>query len=77
MENIYLKCLGSGVSSQKYVQNPLIHRLRNCREISELAGIFLGYQIPNKWYTLGFGTKNKHSDPTITLPLESPPPPGG
>ena len=56
------KCLGSGVSSQKCVQNPLIHRLRNCREISELAGIFWGYQIPQKMVYLRVWVTDQHSD---------------
>ena len=56
--------------------NTLIHRLRNCREISELAGIFLGYQIPPKWYILGFGTQTNILTPLSLYP-SSPPPPWG
>ena len=54
--------------------NTLIHRLRNCREISELAGIFLGYQIPPKWYILGFGTQTNILTPLSLYPWSSPPP---
>ena len=43
------------MTSQKCVKSPLIHRLRNCREISELDGIFLGYQIPKQM--VGFGAQ--------------------
>ena len=64
----------SGVSSElskMCISTSLIHILRNCREISELAGIFLGYQIENKMVYFRVWGSDQHSDATITLPLES------
>ena len=47
----------------------------NCREISERAGIFLGYQIQKNWYILGFGTNTNILTPLSLYPLNVPPPP--
>ena len=79
MENIHLKCLGSGVSSQKCVCiepiNPQIAKFsRNVRTYWYIFGV----SNSKKWYILAFGAQTNILTPLSLYPLSlfpSPPPP--